>query len=1216
MGSTSNVPATDTDTWDLLSLTPKYIEDEHGRYVAAISKAFTNPRIKNIALSGNYGVGKSSILQKVAELEPKRVVELSLSTLAPIEVTDVDEHVPVQATTPTNRIQQEIVKQLLYREKPEKATGSRFRRIERFHKGRELLLSAIVGLVATMVFLLAGWGETIVETLDPLIELHLWIYPILFGLTTVAVFALRALLHGRVHIKAFSAGPAAVTLDEHSVSYFDQYLDEIVYFFETSDYDIVIFEDIDRFNNSHIFETLRSLNTLLNAAPQIKNRPIRFVYAIKDSIFDRIGLESEGRQDATLADIKDPAAAEAVRANRTKFFDLVIPVVPFITHRSARNLASKLLEGVDNEVSPDLIDLAGRFVPDMRLLKNVRNEFIVFRDRIFSGDGSALELSETDLFAMMLYKSTHLSDFEAIRLGSSKLDKLYAASRELVAANIARLERERRATRQSIARTKTLPTRAAQMGDRLIAHVERTARAARFHLQSQQYTLQNSTRTVDQLKSAAFWKELAEAPDGTTVGWRNNYGHSLSFTRTDIVDALDDSLDVERWSEADQERLNDLLEEQREQLAFLRSADMGALMKRPEFHVEFEGSAQSLESVAEHLLTRGLAFSLVRAEYINRNFTLYTSTFHGDRVSSAATNFIIHHVERDEMDVHFQLEADDVAAVIRERGASALSEPALFNISILDHLLEHGDDSADIMIAAIAGLGERAREFLQAYLTASSQLSAFLPRFVRRCTRALDYLVTQAELDDATRLGLVSDTLANLATGAKYFTDAATTRYLLEHYRELPVLISDKLDSEAAARIRIVYGMAGLKLPDLTPLTPTIRDSFVARNLYDITRENLEAALGDDVSLALDSIRSSSDAVYGYVMENLGSYLEAVDGHTKTNDSADTFTVTIEDVLKHDADRLDDVIQKASEASRVIDLGDVPEAAWPVLARSIRFPATFNNVTRYIALAGSVDEDLASVLKLDGRIADADSASEEEKVALAAAILASRPHLHSTVRVPLVVSLELDEFLETSAIQAENGPLFALLVENNLIADESDTYEHIENIDWQWREQFIAASSAFKNYMTPELVGDDLGNLLSSGNISKPIKLAVLDDASEYSQATDAAGRRELARFALASKRKLPLDVVEALPGARTNAATVIELLTPHLGEIDDVRLFALLNALGAPYSQLTYVGRDHPKVSNTTFDQALLRSLEARGIVSTWDPRERPIVVNKKHKS
>ncbi|MCI1963768.1 MAG: hypothetical protein LKJ18_06415 [Ancrocorticia sp.] len=31
----------------------------------------------------------------------------------------------------------------------------------------------------------------------------------------------------------------------------------------------MIFKDIDRFNDSHIFEPLRALNTLLNASPQI-----------------------------------------------------------------------------------------------------------------------------------------------------------------------------------------------------------------------------------------------------------------------------------------------------------------------------------------------------------------------------------------------------------------------------------------------------------------------------------------------------------------------------------------------------------------------------------------------------------------------------------------------------------------------------------------------------------------------------------------------------------------------------------------------------------------------------------------------------------------------------------------------------------------------------------------------------------------------------------
>jgi hypothetical protein len=39
----------------------------------------------------------------------------------------------------------------------------------------------------------------------------------------------------------------------------------------------------------------------------------------------------------------DAAAAETLRANRTKFFDIVIPLVPFIPHRNARDLVLKLL---------------------------------------------------------------------------------------------------------------------------------------------------------------------------------------------------------------------------------------------------------------------------------------------------------------------------------------------------------------------------------------------------------------------------------------------------------------------------------------------------------------------------------------------------------------------------------------------------------------------------------------------------------------------------------------------------------------------------------------------------------------------------------------------------------------------------------------------------------------------------------------------------------
>lgn len=237
--------------------------------------AVENPLVRNIALSGNYGVGKSSILQEVSRLKKDEVVELSLSTLAPIEESDLDDSVPRQATTPTNRIQQEIVKQLLYREEPQKTVGSRFRRIERFQPRREAVVSVLVGFVTMIILMITGWGATVALTLKPLWDAGLWMYLVIWIVAAGVAYLARSLLHGRIHIKQFSAGAAAVTLDEKSVSYFDQYLDEIVYFFETSKYRIVIFEDVDRFNDSHIFETLRSLNTLLNAAPQIEDRPVR-----------------------------------------------------------------------------------------------------------------------------------------------------------------------------------------------------------------------------------------------------------------------------------------------------------------------------------------------------------------------------------------------------------------------------------------------------------------------------------------------------------------------------------------------------------------------------------------------------------------------------------------------------------------------------------------------------------------------------------------------------------------------------------------------------------------------------------------------------------------------------------------------------------------------------------------------------------------------------
>lgn len=1206
----------------LTPLTAEYLEAEHGGYVKTINEALENKEICNIALSGSYGVGKSSILQKVAKLKGNRVVELSLSTLAPIAESSLDDTVPEQATTTTNRIQQEIVKQLLYRQKPNKAPGSRFRRIERFSWLRELAIGCPVGIAVALIFLLTGWTEQIATVFTPLIDLGLWAHVVTLGLAVSMTVFVRRLLHGRIHIRQLSAGSASVTLDDKSVSYFDQYLDEIVYFFEMSKCDIVIFEDIDRFNDSRIFETLRSLNTLLNRSPQ-KSKTIRFIYAIKDSIFDRIGLELEGRtfEQDRLA-IEDPAQAEAFRANRTKFFDLVIPVVPFITHRSARNLATQILKEIEHDVDLDLIDLAARHVPDMRLLKNVRNEFLVFRDRIFSGDGEHLDLCQTDLFAMMLYKSTHLTDFESIRIGKSKLDELYETGRKLVGSNVERLEREIRAARRRLEQLDSVADRSSTLGKRLIEHVECTVSASPWrnsgNISRGQYTLNGKQKTQDELETPAFWSEFVQSDTNPTLYWSpsSQPNQKFSFSRSNIATALGTSLDPKSWNESDREKLNATLAEYREDLKFLRQADMGDLIKRSDFQVEYNSPEQSLDSVARELLTAGLAYQLIRAGYINRNFTLYTSTFHGDRVSPAATNFLIHHIDRNVMDEHFELEDADVKAVIREKGKKALGDKALYNIAILDHLLRNDVNAAKIMIQSLADFGDDQMRFMQAYLNSGSERLGFVKQLTAMSSRVLVYLISQAELDDTDRLAFVNVALESLVEDVNYQTDSEVSAYLKECHAELSALTSTLLNEYEANRIGTVFADANIRVPALAPLSETVLEAFVTKNLYVINRENLKIALGDNENLGLDVALKANHGVYNYIVGNLDAYLAAIDGFSPTVSSDQDFISVLEDVLNDRSDRLDEIIAHASESCIVKDLKDVSEDAWPHLAHYQRFPAKFSNVSAYISAIGSLDGNLANVLTSTRRISDLGDYDEDSKTELAKVILSAREHIPSTsLRVELVTSLNLHNYLEVDELHAENGDVFGLLLKHKIIEDNSDTFAHLLEFDWPTRECFINESSQFHEYMSPGLVQSDLARLLQSNMVNDAIKTTVAEHASEYTQDSSKKDLAQLAQYAIQQGIELTIDVVEKLASNGVPPHYVIRSLVPHLETITSDQLFHLLQSLDGDYPKLTSVGRDQPKVPNTPADCALLDVLTRHGIVKTYDAEANPIKVNKRRK-
>lgn len=1207
-------------TWTLRPLTAEYKEPAHGTYVWAIREALKNKDIQNIALSGNYGVGKSSIVRGLSEdveLKP-RILTLSLSTLAPIETSKLDESIPKQAATTTNRIQQEIVKQLLYRESPGRLPGSRFARIERFGWWRELGVAGLAGFVIALVFLITGWTGEIELALRPLIELGLWAHLVVLGAGFACALAFRWLSYGRIYIKQFSAGSATVALDDKSVSYFDQYLDEIVHFFEISKkLDIVIFEDIDRFNDPEIFETLRTLNTLLNSAPQIKNK-IRFVYAIKDSIFDKIGLEKDPSRELeqTIIEADDPAMAENVRANRTKFFDLVIPVVPFITHRNARNLASKLLGGVDHDVEPELFDLAAQYLPDMRLLINVRNEFLVFRDRIFSGDGEELKLSQTQLFAMMLYKSTHLTDFEEIRRGESNLDVLYRASRDLVVENVDRLQGERRALRSRLARIESSAARSEKLGRLLLAHTDRLEESLGRNPSRSGFSFEGVSYSAAELKGADFWQKFSSVDeDAAVLQWSPGYG-TFNFSRRSLTAVLGDPISSEVWDKEARKELQLEISERSDAIDFLRGADMGELIERDEFLVTRDELARSLGLVAESLLKDGLAYQLVRSGYINRDFTLYTSIFHGGRVSAASTNFIMHHVEPNMPDAQFKLAPEDVNIVVRERGRLSLKDPTLYNVSILDHLLKTDVSAADIMIKSLVSFGEDQRRFLQTYLDDGQSKENLIKRFAPHSARVIEYLVADAELPDDLRMTLVDAALASLADGTKYRSGQAVKDFLLDEYENLHSLTAEELSVGSAENVASLFESAGVIVPNLAAISNSLREGFISRKLYEVTLGNLTEANGSEPNLALDSL--TNEDIYRHCLENLTEYLAAIGGKYQTVESRERFIEIVEDALEViGTEKVEAIVAGASSTCVVGSLSDIDENVWPALAQYDRFPPSFENVTKYIESIGSIDTSLGQLLTGLQRLVEVEDATEEAKVSLATKILNAGDYISDPeIRARLVESLEVEEFLKVDTIPDEDGSLFANLLKRKVIADEAESFERISDTDWPTREAYILASADFHVYMEPKHVQSDLGALLLNDKINVRVKNAIVARADDFVEGAGTGGLSQLARYAIQTTALVSEEVIVIMASRGVPAQHVIQLLSSHLNSISSAKLFAILESLGGSYSDLTAVGFERPKLQNTEANRGLLVRLQNDGIVNTFVPDGATIRVNKRRKS
>ena len=1248
---------------ELKSLRPCHDLEQHRMYVDALNNAIQQDEVTNIALSGPYGVGKSSILQRFKkgpdDKDRDDAIFISLSTLgfSKPAASKSPETSDGSISPQTNQIQKEIVKQLLYRKSPSELPASRFKRIQKPDLRQSLTVSALIGFVLTTIVAAIGGFSKIPKVCNS----AWWEFGVKFvGVwlpLSLASWLASQYLQGTIRLDKFTAGPATLTLsgsdNGNDDSYFDRYLDEIIYFFEMTACRIVVFEDIDRFGNWEIFEELRELNTLLNNAEQIQDEnsessetKIVFIYAMRDSIFEpQVGVDAE----EVAKDSQDEATQEVQRANRTKFFDIIIPVVPFVTHRSARDLMRQELEGIEPEVSGKLIGRVAKYIPDFRLLRSVCNEYTIYA-RFILGDDK-LKLDPDKLFALMLYKSVHLKDFERIHLGQSKLDEIYRISLQV------RDDCIRRINDQYDALEKRLESNV-EAGDiqerasKLRKMVEWVAARSAENVESFSVEIDSYEYPEDEINELPFWDVLSKVSNNQPVVVRYRHGlyssqvTVLYFNKTEMEEFVGKSIFA---APINSEIRNDIessltkLERKRERY---RLATMAKLMSDSSATVTSARTAEPFPfaKYVKTLLGSELAAALIRYGYIDRNFVLYASTYHDAFLSANAMTFRLQHMEQSEMNVNYLLSAEDVRQLLSDSAIEPeeFARPGAYNVAILNYLLLNKDKYRGHFEAVIGSMlkdSNNADILLQAIFTSDTpnyNQNSLIDELAPRCPRIFDVLVGLRGVPNDQQVGYVDVALRSISPDVDYVT--SLLKEFVERHYEAMATFANPIADETVDTLAMLMAQAGVKFSDIGQVDSKLREHLIDNECYEVNRRNLEVMSGDN-QVSLDVLSRKRPSVYAYLLRSLEAYFAIIADDESGRlsalvGSADTAKVivdvvkldvaanTISDDLVADDAKLGDGqpfpllsnLLASSGGDWSIDLDGLPSSCWPILAAHDRLAVTTSNLWLYVSKHG-VDDALIELLERHSSIENQDDAlSNDEYIELATVILnLKEEQISAKQRVALVASMDHGEPIPASRITPQEDGLVGLLIKAGLIDDNSDAYRLVSNLEWPNREFAIASSQRFADYMDTSLVGNDVLAIVQSQLVSTKVKQNIINSISSYCYGMNVEDLTSLAKYA-ASQQDLTVDGDALIwlldQGVKPNV--VVPLLVTGLDSLSDFDVRNIVMALGQPYSDLLEKGVSRVHVDEIMGVDRLLERLKDVGEVTTYtkDGRKRRYAV------
>lgn len=942
---TENSPKDET----FFDLAPVDNVNDNGTYRHALEFAMQNPAIRNIALTGPYGSGKTSVIKTFERESQYKFLNISLATFNDPGSTDDSGEVSGDVTV---KVERSILQQMLYGAETSTLPYSRFKRIS---KPQRLDWNAVVfvGWLVACGYLYMNFKEFLTAKGAEDLNLTL-VFTAAFAFLYLARLISKSLQASHsLSIKKLSLQNGEIELDNvPESSILNKHLDEIIYFFEENDYDLVVFEDLDRFGNPEIFIKLREINKIINDGRMHKRgffdfgflKPIKFLYAIKDDVF--------------------------FNRDRAKFFDFITPVIPIINNSNSREMFAQCVKPKKSEKNIDgrFLSEVSLYLDDFRLIKNISNEFLIYENKV----GGKPNLNK--LLAIIIYKNIYPRDFEALHHGRGGLFCIVDRRAEAIAIAAAELDSEIHRKKEEV---RASENELCQSQEELIKiFLGELCRKYTANTIAGVYASENLYSFEQLLEWDNFQKLFSEKKLRIQVNVAQYYGNTqqdvdLGFSFREFEEiAIPGSKFESRHA-----RVKDKNAQRRQQLNFEidRLKEQKSEFARRPLREILQGAGLRIDEIAKDagVDDSRLLNYLVGNGYLDETYNLYISIFHEGRMSRNDWNFI--QTIRDFRVAEPLAPIDNPKEVASEMRDEDFGAEYVLNVLLVDYLLQPFIENRSKLKSAIEFISKNfndSEEFFVAYWLSGKNIGGF--------TRAIadgwhGYAMTAIESDLAVKhVAAILTYVEPSHIANKMNIDFAISKYLSSH---LALVYSENVMLHHSYKALELMSVKVASLQDICELEGLF-DFIVNASLYSLTVENVSlvltkfpAEVEHTQKLLVDrdfanytSIKlSCSEPLKKYIDDNLSSYL--VDVSMAMKDNLEESESSILEIINHSGVDEELAIQFALRQKNVFNSYEkIPSSMWGGLLFGGRIDINWNNILTYYSEVEVDAEQLSTLL--------------------------------------------------------------------------------------------------------------------------------------------------------------------------------------------------------------------------------------------------------------